>query len=265
MSRWAFKSTFRAALVTAAVASFVGMSGCAASPTSSYINAAGTKVTVNWKDYPAHAYSLAEEILTAPVKEDAEGVSAAILDELKAALTEESELQWTANGEAGWYPEQGNGYGGKATTTTFNSVSWDSDSAPVESSDWEKILAITNRITSARGLGPVKLSPDAASLKNDPAWHQELLDKYGTTDPNKLYWWTGTASANSQWLSIALVNVDRDTTGKAAAEYEKSGLPPRSISLSYGVTTVSRDELAAFKDALEPFEGLTPPEATTSD
>lgn len=253
--------------VTAAVsmAVAVALSACSESPTSTYTNTAGEEVTVNWKDYPAHAYSLSEELLAAPVKDDAEGVSAAILDELKANLTEEFGLQWTSSGEAGWYPAQGNGYGGKAMTTTFNSVSWDSDSAPAETSDWERILAITNRITTARGLGAVKLSPDADTLKNDTAWHQELVEKYGTADREKLYWWSGTAYADSQWLSVSLVNVDRDTTGKAAAEYEKSGLPPRSISLSYGVTTVSSEDLPAFKEALKPFEGLQNPEATTSD
>ncbi|WP_449374378.1 hypothetical protein [Arthrobacter psychrolactophilus] len=194
--------------MTAAVASFVGLSGCAAAPTSSYTNAAGEEVTVNWKDYPAHAGNDAATVLNAPVKEDAEGVSAAILDELKTALTEEFKLQWTASGEAGWFPTQGNGYGGKSMTATFNSVSLDSDSAPAATSDWERILTIANSITSAHGLGPVKLSPDADALKNDPAWHQELLDKYGTADPDKLYWWNGTAYANSQWLSISLVNVE---------------------------------------------------------
>lgn len=265
MSRLAFKCTFRTVTVAAAVASLIGLGGCSAAPTSTHTNAAGEEVTVDWKDYPAHAYSLSEELLAAPVKEDAEGVSAAILDELKATLAEEFGLQWTSSGEAGWYPTQGNGYGGKAMTTTFNSVSWDSDSAPAKTSDWERILAITNRITTARGLGAVKLSPDADTLKIDPAWHQELMEKYGTADLEKLYWWSGTAYADSQWISVSLVNVDRDTTGKAAAEYEKSGLPPRSISLSYGVTTVSSEDLPAFKEALKPFEGLQNPEATTSD
>lgn len=265
MTRLVFKRTFHAVFMSAVVVSLIGLSGCAAAPTSTYTNAAGEEVTVSWKDYPLHGYSLPEEILAAPVKEDVEGISTAILDELKAVLAEEFQLQWTASGETGWYPNQGNGYGGKSMTTTFNSVQWDSDNAPVESSEWARILAIINRITTARGLGTMKLSPDADTVKNDPAWHEELVEKYGTADPHKLYWITGTAYADSQWFSVYLVNVDRDTTGKAAAEYEKSGFPPRTISLSYGATTVSRDDLPAFKDALAPFQGLTPPEPTTSD
>lgn len=90
-------------------------------------------------------------------------------------------------------------------------------------------------------------------------------EKYGTTDPKELYWWAGTAYADSQWLSLALTNVDRDTTGAAAKEYAECGHPPRSISLSYGVTTVARADRAALEAALVLFDGLTPPEPTTSD
>lgn len=249
----------------AVLLSILLLGACAAPPTTTYTNTAGQEVSVSWKDYPVHAYSLPEELLAAPVKEDAEGVSAAILDELKAALAEEFGLQWTASGEAGWYPAQGNGYGGKAMTTTFNSVSWASNTAPAETVDWERILAVTNRITTARGLGLVKLSPDADRLKDDSAWHEELVEKYGTADLDKLYWWSGTAYADSQWLSLTIVNVDRDTTGAAAKEYAGSAGQPRSISLDYGVTTIAEADLPAFKQALEPFLDLAPPEPTTSD
>lgn len=90
---------------------------------------------MNWKDYPAQAGIEAAGILGAPVKEEAEVVSADILEEIRETLDAEFGLQWTANGEAGWYPAGGNGYGGDAMTTTFNSVSWNSNTAPAEPSD----------------------------------------------------------------------------------------------------------------------------------
>lgn len=262
MNNVPFKKMIRAAAVSAAVASLVGISACAAPPTSTYTNAAGAKVTVNWKDYPAQAGHDAAEILSAPVKEKAEVVSADILADIRDTLGAEFGLQWAASGEAGWYPTQGNGYGGKAMTTTFNSVSWASDSAPAETSDWEQILAIITRATTARGLGSVKLSPNADTLTDDPAWRQELVEKYGTADLDKLYWWNGNAYGDSQWLSVHIVNVDRDTTGTAAKEEARQ---PRSISLSFGVTTLAEADRPAFMQALEPFFGLTPPEPTTSD
>ena len=78
-------------------------------------------------------------------------------------------------------------------------------------------------------------------------------------------WRDGTAYSGMQWLSVYVVDVDRDPTGSAAKDCEESKLPPRSISISYGVTTVPRADRAALAKALEPFAGLTPPTPTTSD
>lgn len=253
----ALKSTVVRIRVGAAaimVAALAAVSACASPPTTTYTDASGQAVTVDWKDFPVHAGTLPEDVLAAPVKEDAEAVSEAILTEVKTALDAEFGLEWAASGESGWYPSQGNGYGGKSMTTTWNSVSWSSKTAPAETVDWERTLDIVSGITKAHGLGPVKLSPVA----DDP-------QKYGITDPKQLYWWVGTAYADSQWLSLAVVNVDRDSTGEAAKEYASTGLPPRSISIDYGVTTVAQADRAALETALAPFSGLTRPEPTTSD
>lgn len=248
-----------------ALLSLLAISACAPSPTTTYTNSAGQEVTVSWKDYPAESYRVAEGLLGAPAKEDAEAISATLLEEIKTALGREFELHWSSSGESSWYPDGGNGYGGKAMTSTYNSVSWDSDTAPATTAEWERTIAVVSRVTASHGLGTVQLSPDADDLQNDPEWRKDLLKKYGTADPKKLWWWIGTAYADSQWLSVDITNIDRDTTGAAAAEYEDSSHPPRSISLSYGVTTLAKGDLPAFMQALAPFEGLTPPEPTRSD
>ena len=249
----------------AVAAVLASASACAAGPTTTHTNTAGQEVTVNWRDYPLHAYTMPDEVLAAPVKENAEEISAAILSEIKTALGSEFNLHWNARGEQGWYPSSGNGYGGKSMTTTWSSVGWESDTAPAETADWEMVMAITSRITRAHGLGPVKVTHHGDTFKNDLEWQKDLLEKYGTADPQKLWWWDGTAYSGMQWLSINIVDVDRDSTGAAAKEYEQSKLPPRSISISYGITTVSRADRAALEQALEPFAGLTPPTPTTSD
>lgn len=252
-----------AALFVAAV--LAGSSGCAAGPTSTYTDAAGQEVTVNWRDYPLHAYTMPDDVLAAPVKEETEEVSAAILSEIKTALGNEFDLEWNARGEQGWYPSSGNGYGGDAMTTTWNSVGWESDTVPASTAEWDKVMSMASRITRAHGLGPVQLTYHGDTFKNDPEWQRELTENYGTADPQELWWWDGTAHSGMQWLSIRIVDVDRDPTGKAAKEYEQSSLPPRSVSISYGITTVSRADRAALEQALEPFTGLTPPTPTTSD
>lgn len=261
----AVKLSVRSWAACVALASVLGLGACAAPPTTTYTNGAGQEVTVNWKDYPLHAYSLPGDLLQAPVKEEAEIVSARLLGEIRAALTKEFGMAWESTGEDRWNPELGNGYGGQAMTTTYNSAEWRTATIPASTAQWKKIVRVISRITTAHGLGPVQLTQDGDSFKNDPEWQKELVEKYGTADPQKLYWWDGTAYTGSQWLLVNLVNVDRDISGRAAKEYQESNFPARSISISYGLTTVPSADLAAFEKALEPFVGLTPPEPTTSD
>ncbi|MDO5752540.1 hypothetical protein [Arthrobacter sp.] len=136
-------------------------SGCAAGPTSTYTNAVGQEVTVNWRDYPLHAYTMPDEVLAAPVQEDAEEISAAILSELKTALGREYDLEWNARGEQGWYPSSGNGYGGDAMTTTWNSVGWNSNTVPTSTAEWRKIMSMSTG--TPRGKPP--------KSTNSPAFH----------------------------------------------------------------------------------------------
>ncbi|SDQ36428.1 hypothetical protein [Arthrobacter crystallopoietes] len=69
-------------------------------------------------------------------------------------------------------------------------------------------------------------------------------------------------------MSLTLTDVERDPTGEAAEEMKGSieyGWNPRSITISYGATTVRSEDREEFLAALEPFEGLDRPDATTSD
>ncbi|MEO6530007.1 MAG: hypothetical protein ABI563_19375 [Specibacter sp.] len=259
------KLSIRSWAACVALVSVLGLGGCAAPPTTTYTNGAGQEVTVNWKDYPLHAYSLPGDLRQAPVKEEGGVVSARILGQIRAALTKEFDFAWESTGEPGWQPDLGNGYGGQAMTTTYNSVEWSSTTSPASTAQWQKIVRVISRITTAHGLGPVTLTHDKDTFKNDAEWQKDLVEQYGTADPQKLWWWDGTAYSGSQWLSVYLVNVDRDTTGRAAKEHQESHFPAHSVSISYGVTTVRSADLAAFEKALEPFMGLTPPEPTTSD
>lgn len=252
-------------MVAAAAVLLLGTNACAPPPTTSYTNEAGQKTTVNWRDYPVSAGLLPEDFSHAATQQEAQMTSDAVLNDIRAALTEMYGLEWTTRGESGWFPGGGNGYGGKVVTSTFNSVQWESDTAPAGTAEWEDIVATTSRITTGHGLGPIQLIFDRGSFKDDPSWQQELINNYGTADPKKLWWWEGTAFTGSQWLSLHLVNVDRDMTGAAAKENAASNLPERSISISYGATAVPAQDEAALAKALEPFMGLTPPEATTSD
>lgn len=102
-----------------------GLGACSPPPTSTDTNSAGQEVTLSWNDYPARAGNDGAETLMAPVQEgaeDAETVGEQLLLAIKDSLAADFGLAWTTNSSNGWHPTEGNGYGGKSMTTTFNSA-----------------------------------------------------------------------------------------------------------------------------------------------
>lgn len=253
-----------ATVVTAGLL-MTGLGACSRSPTTTHTNAAGQEVTLGWKDYPAHAGNDAATILMAPVKEDAEAVGEQLLLAITDSLATDFGLSFTAASSGGWHPTEGNGFGGKSMTTTYNSARWASDTIPPDAADWMRIVATISKHTTAAGLGQVALNQDRPRFGTGIEEKKELIERFGSTDPNQFYIWFGTAYGASQWLSVDLHDVQRDPSGKAAQEYEELGLPGQQIILDYGATTISRDQVAAFKAALAPYARLEKPAATTSD
>lgn len=255
---------FAVALLSAVVL-LGGLAACTPLPSTTYTNASGQEVTVNWRDFPGPAGVDPNGILAAPVKEDAEAVSAELLLDIKTALSQEFGVVWESWGDASWHTPSGNGFGGKTKSTTYNSVRWFSNTAPAATADWDRIVEIIDGFTQAQGLGKVMLEHNRGYYRQIPSSDKDLLERFGTTDPREAYVWFGTAYGASQWLSVEIHHAGRDPRGKAAAEYRELKQPAASISLDYGVTTLARDDVAAFKKALEPFTGLEQPAATTSD
>lgn len=241
------------------------LSACGPAPTTTYSNAAGQEVTVNWKDYPGPSGVEPGDILASPTVEDADAAGSKIMTDLKTTLTDEFGVSWSSEGESGWYPSSGNGYGGHAMTSTLNSDIWHSNTVSSSTADWLRIIDIANTITQAQGLGTVTLEHERDYYLQGVEREKELLDLFGSTDPAESYVWFGTAYGASQWLSVNIHHAGRDPRGKAAQEFRELGLPEATVSISYGATTVPADDLPAFKDALKPFAGLEHPEPTTSD
>ncbi len=258
--------TRRIGAATLASVILAGMlSACGPAPTTTYSNAAGQEVTVNWKDYPGPSGVESEDILAAPTVEDADAVGNKIMTDFKTALTDEFGLAWSAEGEPAWYTSSGNGYGGEAMTSTLNSEIWHSNTVSSSTTDWLRIIDIANTITQAQGLGTLILEHERYPFRDGSALEKEMLERYGTTDPQQIYEWHGFAYGASQWLSVNIHHAGRDPRGKAAQEFRELGLPEATVSVSYGATTVFAADLPAFKEALKPFAGLEHPEPTTSD
>ncbi|TFD78254.1 hypothetical protein [Cryobacterium fucosi] len=265
MDRQALKARAGAAMI-GALSIAIMLTSCASSPKTTYRADSGEAVTVDWAAYPGHAGMDAGDVLRAPPAEETRAVSARILGEIEARLSDEFALAWEDGptdghvGEGEFYPQEGNGYGGRSLYVTFNSAARESLSIPSRAEDWNRIVEIITDVTQAHGLGSLKLD----SLDSERA--AENAERSGSENPDEQWQWFGTANGDSQWVAVSLINIDRDESGKAAGEIGvETGWNARSINISYGATTVGIGDRDAFLKRIEPYEGLTRPDATTSD
>jgi hypothetical protein len=235
--------------------------GCSTSPTTTYTAPGGKEVTVDWADYPGHAYTDSDEVLAAPIAEDVEQESETLLTEIEAALTQEFGLEWEDGPDSEppfWHQQDGNGYGGESLYITYNSPTSESTTVPSGDTAWKRAIEIASAVTEAHGLGKLRLE------NLDP----DMAEQYGSADVSDHWQWATSTYRNAQWVGVTLSDVDRDPTGKAEKEMAGSveyGWNPRSINIYYGVTTIRAADRAEFIERLKPFEGLARPEATTSD
>lgn len=241
----------------------ITVTSCVPSPTTTYRADSGITVTVDWADYPGHAGMDAADVLRAPPAEEIRTVSASILGEIEARLSDEFALEWEDGpygNEGRLYSPEGNGYGGESLYVTFNSGERESLGIPSRVEDWTRIMELISDVTSAHGLGALKRETI------DPERAAENAERSGSDDPAAQWQWSGSAFGDSQWLSVSMNDIDRDRSGKAAEMIGvDDGWNPRSVQISYGATTLGSKDRVAFLDRIEPFEGLPLPKPTTSD
>ncbi|MCU1437245.1 MAG: hypothetical protein JWP66_332 [Naasia sp.] len=248
----------RAAALAAAIGA---LAGCASPPTTTYTAANGASVTVDWREYPGHADQDPDQVLQAPVAEEVAERAENVLGAIERRLAEEFGFDWEDGpGESVLVRTGGNGYGGDSLYVVYNSTTRESLTVP-DFADWNRVLEIVDAVAPAYGFEPVRL--DSVSVTGE---------EYGVgpeqKDEKGAWQWNGVALAPGQWLSVGVVDVERDASGEAAEEMAGSvehGWNPRSVSLSYGATTLHHRDRASFLERLAPFQGLPRPEPTTSD
>lgn len=246
-TRSAPRSHRRAVALSAIAAGAIFLSGCTAvSPTTTYTDSAGDEVTVDWRDYPADAFTDAEAVLALPTVEKTAQRWAALRAEIVEAIEAEvgSDLEWTDMGLDGWYPYGGNGYGGTSMIQVYNSPSWQAD-IRLPRDDWANVLAAATEVLAGHGI-PLTTYDDGDELKDLSHW---LL----TTD-----YFSG-----GEFLSISVQDASFDAD--ALSDAEEYGHQVAGISLFYGIQTISSADRVAFTEAAAPFTGLARPAATHSD
>ncbi|HZK05621.1 MAG TPA: LppA family lipoprotein [Actinomycetaceae bacterium] len=237
------RSRRRAALGLAATAvAAVLLSACAPSPTTNTTDAEGNAITVDWVDYPASAGIPANDVLILPTAEEVEARANQLITEVQDTLeTEYGITGWTTQNEAGWYPQEGNGYGGKSLLTTYNSASHEASvRIPVE--QWDAVIDTVREI----------------------AERYEITDEASDTYFEEYPEWMRVRSFH-RGAEFFDVVIEDDTLNPDHKGDESNDELVTGVSLFYGITTISETDRAEFMRRAAPFEGLKMPEATTSD
>lgn len=237
------RSRHRAALgLAVAAVGAVLLSACAPSPTSKTTDAEGNTVTVDWVDYPASAGMPANDVLILPSAEEVEARADQLIGEVQDTLEAEYGITgWTTQNEAGWYPQEGNGYGGESLLTTYNSASHEAEvKIPIE--HWDAVIETVGEIAERYEIA------------------DEASDTYFAEYPEWMR--GGSFHRGTEFFDVFIqddtLNPDHD------ADERNDGLA-MGVSLFYGITTISETDRAEFVRRATPFEGLKLPEATTSD
>lgn len=226
-----------------------GLAACAASPETSYVDASGETVTVNWRDYPATSWIGAEAVLAAPSAEEVPERSERLLAELRAALDAEFRIpEWSAccldAGADAWFRTGENEYGGDSMLRSYNSPSW-SGEAEIPRGQWDRVVEIVAEVASEHGLDARR--DDDGGSPELKLWLREVSLSRGN---------------DTEWLSVTVQDARRDPSGRALKDAEEHGWIVSGITMFYGITTISDEDRAEFERRAEPFAGLQRPPAS---
>lgn len=216
--------------------------GCAASPQTTYIDDTGRSVTVDWANYPTEGQYSADEVLAGPTVEETEARMEAMLTAVQEELDAEfGTSDWVAIGEDGWYPTEGNGYGGDDMLIVYNSVTWQSET-PVPRERWAEVNSVVGHVVEAWRLS-----------EGNPSFSEGLPEWMAS----------GVFTGGTEWLDVTVQNANLDDEARSEAEGNDSLV--QGVTLFYGISTLHEKDLAEFAKRAAPFEGLDHPDPTHSD
>ena len=245
--------------------------GTAPSPTSTYTDARGESVTVDWVDYPAYAGYDGEALLGSVDQTDIEPAARELIRDVQAAITGASGRQMTSVQSEGdwfsdenWFVHDDNGYGGESLLVTVNCCELSTASVP-DPEQWQSVLDAASDVTVAAGLGPLALHQYGQEPGSDAADSKEYRDRFCTLADGGCWFWSAKAFDGVQWVDVFIEDATLDPTGEAATWAEYDDGQHARIWVSYGATVVRSGQADEYARAIQPFLGLETPESTTSD
>jgi hypothetical protein len=248
-------------LIAVGVLAVATLSGCVASPKTTYTTESGETVTVDWANYPGHADIDAEAILAAPSAEELDAYAVDLLGAIEEQLTAQFDLRWEDDPGFGPLvtPFDENGYGGGSLYAGYDSVMRLSTTVPNDPQDWYRLVDIVSAVAKSYGLGDVVID------NFNPEMPEEHAEAFGTADPDEQWNWQGGARSEHEFLYVGITDVRRDASGEAARQGGRGVMRPQFIAISYSAAALPDAHREEFIERLRPFRGLERPDATHSD
>jgi hypothetical protein len=227
----------------------------------------GRERTVYWREYPGVAGLDADDVLDGPSVDEGYAAGAAMVAEIRAALTAEFGLEWspTANHDSGngpFFDRVANGFGGESLLTTINAAASQSTTVPSSWAEKERVIEIIGEVTATYGFSAPVLDHD----RDTSSSADERIRDWGGSTPETQVFVSGVVKGpTGQWLFFHLQDLSHDVDGRFADRPEAAtanGWPPNTVSFAYGANALLPDEHRdEFERRLQPFRGLTPPPA----
>ncbi|MFJ6419075.1 hypothetical protein [Paeniglutamicibacter sp. NPDC091659] len=221
----------------------------------------GTEKTIYWRDHPGTAELDPQEILRGPTPERGFATGQKMIAQIKTALTEEFQLEWAPEEDAGdgpFYRPVQNYFGGDSLLTIVNGPSHQSTAVPQAWADKQRAISIIGEVTSRYGY-------EAPTLESLDGWTDEDLvrDLGGLTQEEQVTVSRNARGPAGQWLDFNFQVLTKDKEGRFEEKFrspEGKNWQMNTISLSYGANgLLAEEDREAFKSRLEPFLELAPP------
>ncbi|MEO5993318.1 MAG: hypothetical protein ABIP92_07220 [Arthrobacter sp.] len=227
----------------------------------------GAERTVYWREYPGVAGVDSRQILAGPTPQEGFDAGQAMVAEIRAALSEEFQLEWSPAGdEAGGSPFQRpteNNYGGQSLLTNVNGPESQSTTVPQAWEEKQRAIGIIGEVSGRYGYG----TPTIDALEGWSA--EDRTRDLGGLTPEEQVIVSGVALGRAgQWLSFRFQDLSKDTSGTFKERLQQPEGSPwqlNTLALGYGANgLLAAEDRAEFESRLEPFRGLTPPEPLES-
>ena len=264
---WIFAAIFIVVVIAAVpVASIVHhMFDNAVGRTTVAPDADGTERTVYWRDYPGVAGIDPQQVLEGPTPQQGYDAGQTMIAEIKAALSEEFQLEWApvSGGGSPFHRPIENHYGGESLLTNVNGPESQSTTVPRTWEEKQQAISIIGEVARRYGY-------EAPAIDGLESWSAEdrIRDLGGLTPDNQVIVSGVAMGREGQWLSFRFQDLSKDTGGT----FEERLRPPEgspwqlnTLALSYGANgLLAAEDRNEFESRLEPFRGLIPPEPLES-